>query len=226
MSESGLEPAEGSGGSRRGAGGQDKKKVIILVVLLVIGAGIGAYQFLIAGGAQTAAANTSSSAKSAASKTGDVDSILMRLENTAANGDDALGVARVEQLVKEFDTYVHDRQVPLAALRANPFAVRLAEEAKSQPEAPPDDAAQKALAEAEARRKAVQDKAAQLVLGSVMVAGSKRWATISGKLCTVGDDVMGFRVEAIAADGVTVACEDQKFDLRLAGQTGGGRGKG
>ena len=55
----------------------------------------------------------------------------------------------------------------------------------------------------------------KLVLGSIMVAGDKRWAVINGKLCSVGNTVSGCRVEAIEADRVRLSRDGETVDLLL-----------
>ena len=136
MSDSGLEPVapeRRSGRARGGSSGQDKKKVVILIVLAVVGAGLVAYQFLGGSSPNEAAAVTTMSGAAPIADLQDIDAALMGFDGTDTAGAKDLTVARVEELVKKFDGYVAERQVPLKDLRGNPFAVTL--EQKPQAEA-------------------------------------------------------------------------------------------
>lgn len=239
VSENGLEavPSGGAEKAKSGRGTGDKTKVIILVALVVAGLGVAAFQFLRGGSAKTAEATTAG--KKMAAGAVDVDSVLKRLESGAADEKD-LAVASVEQLVKEFDERIRERQLPLKSLQSNPFEVLLPEEEKAvakvddgaaaREETEKAKAALKAQADAkmaeEARIKKIQDTATKLVLGSVMVGGQRRWASINNRLCGVGDSLDGFRVETIEPNHVVVVCEGERVVLRLPTGSGNNtRGK-
>jgi hypothetical protein len=214
MSDDGLEPLPADDrmarGRPAGTGFGDKKKVAILLVLALVGGALVAWQFLGGGGPKEAGAVTLTDATAAVAEVKDVDSILQQLDGAASAGGGAQdgSVERIEELVKKFDTYVATRQVPLKNLRANPFAV----EAQAAPggtrvEVNGDNAAAKA--------QHIRDAAMRLVLGSVLVAGNRRMAIISGKPCEVGDVVEGFEVRAIGPDRVRLLSEGQTVDLVL-----------
>jgi hypothetical protein len=200
----------------RSSGFGDPKKVVILAVLGLAAAGVVGYQFLGKGPSEAAAVTISAGGAAGAAAATDVESVLKRLDSGAPNatpGGEGLTVDRVEQLVKRFDTYVQERQLPLDRLNVNPFeVVRTAEvvvedTAKAKAKEVRDEAAE--------RKKRVQEAASRLKLGSVMIVGPKRLAIVSGKLCRPGDAVEGFQVEAIDADSVTLSMEGEQITLAL-----------
>jgi hypothetical protein len=225
MSEAGLEPLTSKhdqdlGSQQAKFGLKDKRKVIVLVCLVVVGGGVVAFQFLRGRSPATAVASvTSSSAVSpGATSVGEIDSVLQRLDTTSADpkqGD--VSVVRVEQLVREFDGYIRQRQVPLSQLHANPFQVT---SAKVETKAETNQKEVAAAAAEEARRRQVLEAGARLTLGSVLVSGEKRFAVISGKVCTVGDVVCGFQVQQIEPNRVVLACEGETVTLALFDATG------
>jgi len=220
MSEAGLEPLTSKHdrdlSSRQAKFGlKDTKKVIVLVCLLVVGGGVVAFQFLRGRSPATADASmTSSSAVSLdATSAGEIDSVLQRLDTTSEDpkrGD--VSVVRVEQLVREFDGYIRQRQVPLSQLRANPFQVA---SAKADTKAETDQKEAEAAAAAEARRRQILEAGARLTLGSVLVSGEKRFAVVSGKVCRVGDVVWGFQIQQIEPNHVVLACDGETVTLAL-----------
>ena len=226
MSEAGLEPLTSNkhdrdlGPRQAKFGLKDTRKVIVLVCLVVVGGGVVAFQFLRGRSPATAGACiTSTSAVSpGATSVGEIDSVLQRLDTTSADpkqGD--VSVVRVEQLVREFDGYIRQRQVPLSQLHANPFQVTSAKvEAKS--EINQKEAA--AAAAEEARHRQILVAGARLTLGSVLVSGEKRFAVVSGKVCTVGDVVYGFQVQQIEPNRVVLVCEGETVTLALFDATG------
>ena len=225
MSEAGLEPLTSEHDRDLGPrqvkfGLKDTKKVIVLVCLVVAGGGVVAFQFLRGRSPATAVASvTSSSAVSpGATSVGEIDSVLQRLATTSADpkqGD--VSVVRVEQLVKEFDGYIRQRQVPLSQLHANPFQVT---SAKVEAKAETNQKEVAAAATEEARHRQVLEAGARLTLGSVLVSGEKRFAVISGKVCTVGDVVCGFQVRQIEPNRVVLACGGETVTLALFDATG------
>jgi len=198
----------------------DKKKVVVLVLLMAVGGGIGAYQFLRAKGPSEAAAATPAALPAPAGLSpsgaapGSIEAALNHLGATpqgAAN--DLLSVDRVETLVRKFDTYVQDRQVPLSGLRVNPFAVARtaapsAAPASALPVTAPD-------AEVDTRRTKARGVAVRLSLGSIMIVGSRGMAVINGKLCQTGDSIEGCQVEVIEPERVVVVCEGERVELNL-----------
>jgi len=216
MAETGLEPLPSAppSGRTRGTRLNEKKKVAVLLLLLGVGAVVGAYQFLGGKSPRTVEAVTVSSlspTSSAPSSVMDVESILARLEDSEkSESDQSLSVARVEQLVKEFNGYVLARQVPLEGLQCNPFEVGQSKEQLATVEK-----AKAAEEEAKARKQAIREAASRLVLGSVMVASQRRWASISGTLCCVGDVVEGFQVRAIEPDRVVLVREGETVNLEM-----------
>ncbi|MEA3367681.1 MAG: hypothetical protein U9R68_06160 [Planctomycetota bacterium] len=218
LSKKGLE-AGGQKGKVQGGFG-DTKKVLMLVGLVVVAGGVVAYQFVGGSGPAPAKANTALPAKPAppAVSPAPVSAALEHADApTAQPRKDGLSVDRVEGLVRTFDTYVQERQIPLKHLRVNPFqVVRTAKVEADQ------DQAQKqadAEAEAEARRRQILQAASELKLGAVLIAGTTRTAVIEGRLYRLGDVVEGMRVAAIQPDHVTLAYEDQTVDLRLRPET-------
>lgn len=221
MSDRGLEAAADEGGEDAPASAE-KKKYVILAVLLVVGVGVMGYQFLGIGGPKEADAETAALAAGQADPSA-VESVLSQLDVQAKASDaEATSVARVETLVKEFDTYVRDRQVPLGNLQANPFTVVVLKEEKpaagasdTSAPAPAVNADDDPEVQAAARAKAVREAASRLVLGSIVVAGDQRLVVVCGKLCRRGDKVDGFTVERIEADRVVVARDGVTVTLLL-----------
>jgi len=224
VSPKGLETV--SPGESRGGGFKDAKKVGILVVLLVVGGGVVAYQLTRGGGPKTAAAVTAAGAPGgAASSVAEVESVLARLDAGPAAEGDELSVERVEALVKRFDTYVQERQVPLALLQANPFEVTVSPDTQEQ-----IATAAKAVVDEKARQREEQEKQVQqealakqqrrdalsrLKVGSILITDSQRLALVDGKIRRVGDEVQGFRLEAIEPDRVTLSFDGETADLCL-----------
>jgi hypothetical protein len=229
MSDSGLEPVapeRRSGRARGGSSGQDKKKVVILIVLAVVGAGLVAYQFLGGSSPNEAAAVTTMSGAAPVADLQDIDAALRGFDGTDTAGAEDLTVARVEELVKKFDSYVAERQVPLTDLRENPFAVTLPRAEAPDQGRPgrgpgPDAGSGAGAAEARAKAQRISDAASRLVLGSVLVAGNSRLAMINGNFCRVGDTVEGFQITAIESDKVRMTSEDVAVDVRLPMSTKG-----
>lgn len=199
-------------------GFRDKKKVVVLLVLALVGAGIVGYQFIGGKSPQAATADTAGAPLPVSALTGDpsnVDSVLNQLK---AKSQDSTSVTGVEELVRRFDTYVQDRQVPLSQLHMNPFEVVIPKAAPGEPASAATtltaaEATQEAKAESSKKR--VRDLAASLTLGSVMLVGNRRMAVISGKLCTVGDYIGALQVERIESERVVLACDGEQVELRL-----------
>ncbi|MCX5682493.1 MAG: hypothetical protein NT049_02260 [Planctomycetota bacterium] len=225
MSDSGLEPVaveRRSGNSRSsGPGSAGKKKVILLVVLAVAAVGFAAYQFLGGASPKEAAAVTTMGGVAAATDLSDVETALKGFDGAESGGAKDMTVARVEELVKKFDGYVAERQVPLKDLRSNPFMVAVepkaekVEAADSSAAPLAQTAAPDPAVEARAKTQRIRESASRLVLGSVLVAGNSRLAMINGSFCRVGDAVEGFRVAAIEADRVRVSSEGETVDVCL-----------
>jgi len=218
ISKKGLE-AGGQKGRVQGGFG-DTKKVLMLIGLMVAAGGVVAYQFVGGSGPAPVKADPKGHAGPAAS-TASPALVSAAPEHadapTAQPQKDGLSVDRVEDLVRTFDTYVQDRQIPLAHLRVNPFqVVRTAKVEADQDQAKKEADAE---AEAEARRRRILQAASELKLGAVLIAGTTRTAIIEGRLYRVGDVVEGMRVAAIRPDHVTLAYEDQTVDLRLRPET-------
>jgi len=217
ISDKGLEAVSPADRGRISSGFGDKKQVGVLVVLGVVAVAVVVWQFASGDSPQAAAASTTASKAVSTSApaigAAAVESALKKFDAAAVQDNHGLSVDRVEALVRKFDTYVQDRQVPLAGLRVNPFEVTAV--ATVQAEQKVETLQSDAEAEAEARRQRLLTAAANLKLGAILIAGAKRTAMIGGKLYHVGDEVGGLRVLAIEPDGVTLALEDARIRLRL-----------
>ncbi len=201
----------------KGGGFQDKKKVLILGVLLLVGVAVVGYQFLGGQGPKKAAAVTMapSSTTPASVMHSEVESVLARLEGQSA-GPEAqdLSVLRVEQLVKQFDGYIRERQLPLAALATNPFKLKLSPTVVVREQQIKED--QEAAAASEAlRTQQLRDAASQLTLGSVLVGPSKRMAVINGEVYELGERVAGFTVTDIQPEQVQLEANGIEVDLEI-----------
>jgi hypothetical protein len=195
----------------------------------VVALAVVAYQFVGGSGpapakagpakAPTPAAAPAAAPSDPATAPANVTAVLDDLGKRAARGDeDGLSVERVENMVRQFDTYVEERQIPLTSLQVNPFQVVRAAQVGVQENRQAQEQAN-AEAEAEARRQRILQAAADLNLSTVLIAGTTRTAVIEGRLYHVGDVVEGMRVAAIERDNVTLAYEDQTVDLRLRPET-------
>jgi hypothetical protein len=211
------------GGPEDGTAGHDKRKVIVLLVLFLVGIGVVAYQFLRTSGPSVAtakAASASPDGAAAAAPAGtapvsDIDSVIQQLgASSGSEQKEAFTVVRVEQLVKEFDTYVQSRQVPLPDLRVNPFQVTMDERPQETTQqkdgtkaAPADDE--------EARKEKLRAAAAGLKVSSILVSGKTSLVVINGNVYRVGDEVEGFKVDAIEANRVALSAQETSFELKL-----------
>ena len=220
MSARGLEPLtehtdRNLDGRHKGLGLKDTRKILVLGALVLVCVGVVAFQFLRGRGAQTADASLAIGAalRPGAATTGEIDAVLKQLESQGTDQKD-LSVARVEELVREFDGYVRQRQVPLSALHVNPFLVSLPKPPQEEVKSAPEPAADKAAQEA-ARREAIRRAGAALPLGTIVVSRQDRLAVIGGKVCRVGDVIAGFQVTQIEPAEVTLACEGETVTLAL-----------
>jgi hypothetical protein len=144
----------------------------------------------------------------------DIDSVIQQLgASSGGEQKEAYTVVRVEQLVKEFDTYVQSRQVPLADLRVNPFQVAM--EARQQQVQEKEGAKATAADTEEARKEKLRAAAAGLKVGSILVSGQSSLAVINGNVCRAGDEVEGFRVDVIEANCVGLSAQGMSFELKL-----------
>ena len=226
MSERGLEPLTAQNhrdlhGAAASLGLRDKKKVAVLALLLVGGIGVVAFQFLRGKSPSTAAAMPAQGGGkplvTGAASVGDIDTLLKDLERDASAAGRDTSVIRVEQLVKQFDGYVKQRQLPLAGLRANPFQMSLV-----QP-VPQVSKAQQQADEDEVKREQLRMAASRLSLGSVMVGGGERLVLINGHVYREGDPVDGFRIERIEPNHVRLGAMGETVDLWLYEPTDDGK---
>jgi hypothetical protein len=187
----------------------DTKKVLVMVGLLVVGGGIVAYQFLGGTGPTPATAVTTPAAPG---PTGSPLPAVPVGTAAPASPEDELSVAGIERLVKEFDGYVKARQVPLAQLKTSPFRTK---PVRPAPHVEPTNPDSPAVAEPRPVKVAPRPTLPQLALGSIMVAGDKRWAVINNRLCSVGSIVAGCRVDVIEADHVRISRDGETADLLL-----------
>jgi hypothetical protein len=199
---------------------RDRKKVIALLVLFLVGIGVVAYQFLRTSGPSVATAKAAPAGQdgtatpAGAAPLSDIDSVIQQLgASSGGEQKEAYTVVRVEQLVKEFDTYVQSRQVPLADLRVNPFQVAM--EARQQQVQEKEGAKATAADTEEARKEKLRAAAAGLKVGSILVSGQSSLAVINGNVCRAGDEVEGFRVDVIEANCVGLSAQGMSFELKL-----------
>jgi hypothetical protein len=202
------------------SGFADTKKVAILGFLMLVCGGVMAYQLLWSKGPQRATAGVASTpAPAARPASSSVESALQQLDaKPKREGQEELTVAGVEDLVKKFDTYVQDRQVPLTALQVNPFEVILPKVPKADAPATPARGAAADAAPPPQKPKA-NDTTSRLTLSSVMLVGDRGMASINGKLYQVGDNIGDLRVEAIEADRVILDAGGEKVELNLRAKT-------
>jgi hypothetical protein len=186
----------------------DKKKVTLLALLVLAGAGVAAYQFL--GGSGSTPTPAAAATPTDSTATGPLPAIPTADGKTGAGGTsvDELSVARVEQLVKEFDGYVRAHQVGLNKLHSNPFRSKI----QSKPKDPVEG---QNAGPAETVKTKPREAPPKMTLGSIMVAGGKSMAMINGKLCAVGGTIAGCRVESIETERVVLSRGGDTYELQI-----------
>jgi hypothetical protein len=122
-------------------------------------------------------------------------------------------LADSEQITDKFSTYSENRQVPLDALKTNPFFMEMGEEPAPAP-APRIDLSRQ---QAEARLRELErlKSAAQRHQVQTIFFGRNPTAMIDGKICQVGNKLGEFIITAIRADAVVINGGGQDFELRL-----------
>lgn len=128
------------------------------------------------------------------------------LAHTEAKKDDA---TVSEAIIDQFYNYASRRQIPVEALRADPFALpRLFRR-------PADNANQPARVADTRKRAALQREFDQLSLQGIMATTHGATAIINGQFVTTGATIGSFTVTAIHADRVDLTCEQIDFTLAV-----------
>lgn len=119
-----------------------------------------------------------------------------------------------DKVVQRFRSYPSETQIPLAALKNNPF--RLKPPGENEPVVrPPDPGRDREEIEKEERRAAATDAAKKLRLQSIFSSGSTKACLMNGKLYRMGQDVDGFKIEDIDPKHVIVSMFDGEFKFQL-----------
>jgi hypothetical protein len=188
--ESGKKP-----GARPGA---------LVALLLAVAAGGAYFLYFKQGPATAKAASAAASPTLTARKT--IDEFL------SGGGKDIVAMEQMlkntENVVKQFLAYPSMTQVPLADLRTNPFRF-------APPETQQNSDNENRRLKDEARNRAIR-AVSELQVESIMTSSSGGTAIVNGKFVRPGDQIEGFRVEAIRAGSVIVRDEQFRFELRLA----------
>ena len=120
-------------------------------------------------------------------------------------------LADSEQITDKFSTYSENRQVPLDALKTNPFYMETGE---SPAPAPRIDLSRQ---QQEARLRELErlSAAASKYQVQSIFFGRNPTAMIDGKICQVGNRLGDFTIKAIKSDVVVISGGGQEFELRL-----------
>ena len=118
-----------------------------------------------------------------------------------------------EKVVQRFRAYPEKTQVPLTALRNNPF--RIKPPTGDEPVVRTDPRAGREEIEKAERRAAATDAAKKLRLQSIFSSGSTKACLMNGKLYRLGQDVEGFKIEEIEPKHVIVSMFEGEFKFQL-----------
>lgn len=193
-------------------GSANRSAMLLLVGLVLLGGGV-LYLMHLRGGPKTVQASAESSkAKSTISeflsnKNG-VEEMRATLKNT-------------EKMVDQFVNQSADNQVPVEDLKTNPFQLRPA----AKPENPDDEKARLAAeaAAAEAQRKAqeqaqVKKDASALRIESILLGGKQRICMINNSSYVVGQEINGFKIQAIEKGYVVVSKAGYTLKISMLGK--------
>ena len=112
-----------------------------------------------------------------------------------------------EKIVQQFLDYPSVPQVPLSALRTNPFRF-----SKPDADAKPDEAAEKKKKEEE---KSAALRSSQALNLQSIISGNHRACMINNTLYTEGQQVDSFTIEKISPNSVVVKTGVYRFELRM-----------
>ena len=116
-----------------------------------------------------------------------------------------------DKVVQRFRAYPEKTQVPLTALRNNPFRFKAPSDEPKTPEAKQDREETE-----KAERKAVAtDAAKKLRLQSIFSSGATKACLMNGKLYRLGQEVEGFKIEEIDPKHVVVSMFEGEFKFQL-----------
>ncbi|WP_428940058.1 general secretion pathway protein GspB [Fontivita pretiosa] len=178
---------------------------IVMFVILVIGAAGLYFMYRRAGPSTANATVTRETAEAKKTITGFLsggDANIKAMERM---------IRSTEKIVEQFLAYPSMTQVPLSALRTNPF--RAHAEQKKQ-----DDGALSAAAEAKRReeeRRAILKAVQSLQLQSIMYSESRRACMINNTLYREGQQIDNFTIEKINPASVVVKQGTYRFELPI-----------
>ena len=169
---------------------------------LIVACAAGVYFMYLRNG--PSAANASSETTAQASTT-----ITQFLSSDVENVEKMKQMLRdTEKAVQQFKTHPGKSQVPLDALRTNPFrqvGTELGEKAE-----------EKAAAEAAKKRREETLKAVQgLKVQSIIAGGSRKAVMINNRMYQEGEEVDRFVVDKIKPGSVIVRFEKSRFELKM-----------
>ena len=122
-------------------------------------------------------------------------------------------LADSEQITDKFSTYSENRQVPVEALKTNPFYMDTGEDPAPTPTPRLDLSRQQAdarLREMERVKNAAERHQVQTIF-----FGRNPTAMIDGRICQMGNKLGEFTITAIKADSVVLTGGGQDFELKL-----------
>jgi hypothetical protein len=174
---------------------------------LFVAAAIGIYFFSIKKGPSEASAKQSPAELQ-------VDSAILRLRQPTTGPSES---ADTEQLIKSFYSDLAKRQVPLSALKKNPF-VFVPPTAPPLPvtTAPVDDSGPRlaAISEREAHDRAMATLKT-LTLQSIVMGKEGGTAIISNNLLTVGQKIEDFTIKSISPKSVVLTFQGKDYPLYM-----------
>lgn len=128
-------------------------------------------------------------------------------------------LADSSQITEKFEAFNDNHQIPLDALKTNPFYLETTEKKPVVPVVDLTRQQQEELARREAERLRLEQerlaKAASKLDVQTIFYGKTPTALIDGKICRVGQMLGEFTIIAIHPDRVEVEASGQKFDLKL-----------
>jgi hypothetical protein len=195
------------------AAAKARRNQVVLAALVLVGVGVGVKQFVIGGGAKSAAAATVVAPNGAGMPVGlGRGGKASAVEQFLAGGAGDMKAARelmqhTEQVVQTFKTYPSVNQVPLDNLKVNPFQEHAGVKgAESDEEAKARKAQERAEALAAAQ---------QLQLQSVLHSKVAPACLMNNTLLRERQSVNGFVVERINPKSVIVHRGIYRFEVRL-----------
>lgn len=175
----------------------------IVMGLVLLACGAGTYFMYMRSGPRSAA-----SEPEAAAAANTINQFLSSGSDNVREMKDLL--ASTERVVQKFLAYPGRAQIPVDKLQTNPFQLLLPKPPEQAAKQEDEDAAKRL----EKARKVMLAEAQKLQLQSI-IHGRRKGALINNSLYTEGQEVDGFKVDAINPRSVIVSHDEMKFELTM-----------